>query len=144
MTQERYFLSIVLILFMLFPLTTPADVEYSYELKHLNRRYRDFFIHENMEKRFDEERKRGGALEKLSRKKSEKEYEKARIEQVKKRKSQQQVDWKKLELEYLKQQQKIALKQDKVRKKYVKKQKQLLKIKEQAKKIPESVEVGLD
>ena len=46
-----------------------AENDYSKELQYLNDRYRDYFIHENMKKRMNVERRKGAAAQRAYRQK---------------------------------------------------------------------------
>ncbi|MCB0389821.1 MAG: hypothetical protein KDD58_00950 [Bdellovibrionales bacterium] len=145
MGWERYIFFIGLIIFTAPYFALAQDIEYSQEIEYLNERYRDYFIHENMKNRMNEQRRQGADEQREYRKNLEIQKEKARKNFVKnRRQNTKSVNWEELEEKYEVKKQQQEQKKNRERKRFAKKRQKLMKIKKQAKSIPEEKLVGLE
>lgn len=145
MAQGRYISPLFLLIFFVGTPVFPEKGDYSRRIEYLNQRYKDFYIHENMRKRLDNERIKGAQAQKNYRKKLNAERNAARRSFIRSRKNRPALS---LQLEfdkkYLKQKQKEEAQKNKARRRFAKQREMLKRIKEQAKKIPEAKEAGLE
>ncbi|MCB0356499.1 MAG: hypothetical protein KDD40_05800 [Bdellovibrionales bacterium] len=145
MTSQRYVTFILILTILTLSFSLRADEEYRQELKFLNNRYRDFYIHEAMKARMNQERQKGADALRKKRHELLREHEQARLNFIKRKKTETaEPDWDLLEKTYLKKKEQEAEERDQERQKFVTEQAQLKKIKEQAKNIPQTKEVGLE
>jgi hypothetical protein len=112
------------------------------QMEWLNRRYEDFFQHDEWLEEFHKKVEAGAKEKRLEREKVLKEDQKAAEEF--RRRPREKADTTELELDHERQKAKVAQRHEEARKEFVEHRDQLRKISESARKIPENRDAGLE
>ncbi len=115
------------------------DAEYQELLDELNRRYEGFYLHQQDQKRWDAERKRGVSEVKTERQEYLRQLENARKSFVRA----PSPDMEPARLRWEAEQKKIEQEREAQRRDFVKKRDEVEKVRKSARQIPENEEVGL-
>lgn len=124
------------------PVNAQEDEEFSREAEYLNQRYEDFFIHENLQKKHQEQVQAGASEVKEIRQRDMEAHEAARREHIANRKP--PADTSQAEAEWLAEQERLKAMHNQKRIQHIDRRERLNQIRDTARKIPENKDAGLE